>query len=64
MLERPLPSGRSVRVSILTEGSMIEAYFGGQTALSTRGYAIGGALAGLFVSEGKATFSGARLRES
>lgn len=62
VLERPLPSSRSLRVSILTEGSMIEAYFGGQVTLSTRGYAAGGALAAVFVSEGKATFSGARLR--
>lgn len=63
LLERyaDIPLGRPMRLAVLMEGSVIEVYLDDRLAMSARGYELTGPAAGLFVSEGAATFAGTTL---
>jgi len=63
MLERPLDvsKGQPATISVFVEGSIVEVYVNDIIALSARAYDHPAGSVGLFVSEGQATFSNAKV---
>ncbi|MCC7206023.1 MAG: DUF4975 domain-containing protein, partial [Anaerolineae bacterium] len=54
-------SHQPIRLRVFAEGSVIVAYVDDRVALSTRGYEHVDGVCGVFVSEGKAAFSGLKV---